>query len=268
MQRMNNDSKIFAVETVSSVCTKPSTEKRPNKGKHVYRFKESKSRTVLKKGWNRELASPPKADDDSSYIDGFYGILALATCTMACFTITLLPAHNAITNPEYWYEIIFSLSSWCLFNGITHIIAAKSIINPFNKTLMSVIIYLLVPFTLTGILAVGFIHLIWSLLLGYFEPFPFRWWLIAYFCIMVFFIRMWYEIPRQKREDTTFRKHCKAYIYLSVWTIAITVQLNCMSAVFGRVPLELQWLLLLYCCLKINIFFSREVLLYKRIISR
>ena len=240
----NNTSKIFNVQSVSPVCTKVPSVKRPNKRNQVYSFKHSKSRTVLKKAWNVKSVRNLKSDDevDSSGIDGFYGILALVICTMACFTITLLPAHNAITNPEYWYEIVFSLSLWLLFNGITHAIVAEGILNPFNQKLATVIINLLIPFVITGILGICLLHLIWSTFLGYFEPFPCRWWLIAYLCLLVLFIRLWNEFPRQRRRNPTFRNQCKNYICLVLWILVMTVQLNAISAVFGKVPLEFQWL--------------------------
>ena len=73
--------------------------------------------------------------DKSRLIDGIYGPVALVICISASFTVTLLPAQNVITNPEYWYEIFFSTSSFFFFLATATVIEAEIALNPFNKSI-------------------------------------------------------------------------------------------------------------------------------------
>ena len=85
-------------------------------------------------------------------------------------------------------------------------IAAESIIDPFNKRSIFVVLNLLIPVMFTGMLSDYIIHIFWSTVLGYFDPIPYRWWLVAYLSISVFYVRVWNEIPKEKCLDHKFRK--------------------------------------------------------------
>ena len=137
---------------------------------------------------------------------------------------------------------MFSSASWILFEVTANTIAAESIIDPFNKRSIFVVLNLLIPVMFTGMLSDYIIHIFWSTVLGYFDPIPYRWWLVAYLSISVFYVRVWNEIPKEKCLDHKFRKQCMWYICTISWIVFISVQLKCILVAFRKIPNAFQWL--------------------------
>ena len=111
----------------------------------------------------------------SRFIHIFYGPLALVILTLGCFSMTVLPVHNVIPNPEYWYEIIFSSTSVFFHMACCATIVAECTVNPFNKSKFWLIPDLFLAMKLVESLGYGIIHMICSIGLGYFEPCPKKW---------------------------------------------------------------------------------------------
>ena len=113
--------------------------------------------------------------DDSKFTNGLYGLLALLILIVSPFTITLLPVKNVLANPEYWYEILLSTTSHGLFLTIAVTIELNAFFNDlFNKGKMRMMAELFMAYKITEVVIFSFMHLIWSGILGYFEPVPFN----------------------------------------------------------------------------------------------
>lgn len=54
---------------------------------------------------------------DAQFTNCFYGLVALTIMIVSPFSVTLIPVHNVLKTPEYWYEMIFSTSSNILFTA-------------------------------------------------------------------------------------------------------------------------------------------------------
>ena len=189
---------------------------------------------------------PSKSNNDaqSRCIDGFYGPLALVICIASCFTITLAPASNILINPECWYELMLLTTGYHFFTSCALAIETKDTLNPFNKRALKVIGDLFLFCKATDILTLCLIHLIWSGLLGYFEPFPKRMNISFYITIIVVIVRLWYLIPKQKRMDAPFRKRCMFYLARHLWSVCIYFQLNIgLNILLSIVRSDMQWLI-------------------------
>ena len=184
-----------------------------------------------------------KIDHHFSYLDGLYGLLDLIIITASSFTVTLLPMHNAITTPEFWYEIIFSSSSFAFFFPASCGIGANTALNPFKKRLWMVIIDLFIVYMVSFALGFSLIHLLWSVIHGYFEPFPWRFALLTYPVNMVVLTRIWTLIPKEKRRDPVFRQKCLMYILYICWIQFISIQLWGMMLALAMVSPDIQWLI-------------------------
>ena len=181
---------------------------------------------------------------DVSYLNGLYGVLACVVGIASSFCITLIPRSNILTRPDSWYEII----SPFVFSGILCAafvaIRAEAIFNPFDTKTLIVVAKLSISFVITATAMIFGIHLIWSTILGYFEPFPFKCPLIVYLGYFAFVMTLLNVIPSQKRKIPKFRKQYKAYVYYLLWSVLIVaIQLILLSKLFDSVPLDLQWLL-------------------------
>ena len=121
---------------------------------------------------NKEIET--NDNDVFKNIHSLYGPLALLILTSASFSVALIPVHNVITHPEYWYEIIFSSFSSSFFMASCCVIGLETVLNPFNNRILQVFFDLFITFKLTEILMCCSIHIIWSTILRYIEPFPHR----------------------------------------------------------------------------------------------
>ena len=107
------NSKIFAVEPIFRETTKESGRKifrgreRVTNAQKVNRLRKLISEEKERKS-RFSRGSVPLENASLTYVDGLYGPLALVISISSSFLITILPAHNVLTKPNYWYEVIFS----------------------------------------------------------------------------------------------------------------------------------------------------------------
>ena len=113
-------------------------------------------------------------------------------------------------------------------------VRADAVLKPFNRHILSVISHLFVTYKTTEILIVCCSHLIWSNLLGYFEPFPFKLTLAIYPSYLVVFIKLWFLVPKQMRMDSVFQKRSMDFVYFNLWSLVVNLQLTGMTSLFDK----------------------------------
>lgn len=225
--------KIFTVLPAVSESIKSSNENNIRKAKVVHgnNLYRSGFSQILKGQQSLNHATLETKDDDTKYIYGIFGPIALIISISSCFTVTLLPAHNVLTSPEYWYEIIMPTSTHCLFAATLITIYLKIALNPFNKSTIMVAIDLFSCAMIAQIFGYSIIHIIWTTTLGYFEPFPGRQLIVAYLFLFAIYARIWKVFSLEKRGDPKFERRCKFSVLHGLWRIFITFLLVVMSGI-------------------------------------
>ena len=183
---------------------------------------------------------------DSKFSDCFYGLISLVIMVTASFSVTLLPVNNVLEKPEYWYELIFSTMLNPIYLACATAFAIENTMNGcINKRKMIVIMELYSSYKIAEIVSICLLHLIWSDISGYYEPFPHRQLLSRAVSFIAYITRLWHLMPKQIRIDTTFRKRWKAYIGCFCWGVFITKQLILIEFVLVIVPRDVQWIVAL-----------------------
>ena len=183
-------------------------------------------------------------DDDVQLTHMFYGPLTLVFLTTSSFSITLLPVNNVLLHPEYWYEIVFTTTSQAVFSAFYNCSFQDVLFSGLiTRSKMRVFLESFFCHKITEILVICFIHLLWSRILGYYEPFPFRQAITAYLSYLVVMVRGWYIVPKETRMDKEFRERCKSFTFGHLWAIFAAIQLNIIGQVLYDVPNYLQWIL-------------------------
>ena len=220
-------SNIFTVFPASEDCSKPSIKENENTN---YKFEKEYFIAGLfpKKHDILRITAESSSNDAivTSYVDGMYGPLALCIVISASFSVTMIPVHNVIQNPEYWYEITFSTLSRCFFLACCITNGAEGNLNLFKDQRIIVILNIFITKKVSEILGMCVIHLIWSIFLGYFEPFPYKYTVTTQISNVAFVTRFWFLIPYEKRIETSFRQKCKAYACWYLWIFIIGIQLT------------------------------------------
>ena len=65
--------------------------------------------------------------------NGLHGILTLIILIFAPFSITLIPMNNALFQPFYWYESMFSTFSFFLFSTLCAFDGVEATLEPFKS---------------------------------------------------------------------------------------------------------------------------------------
>ena len=238
MTMPREDSKIFTLEPVPRDTAIVSVRNISNASER--NIKLNRVRKLISKGKERKdifnRIVEPLDNTSLTYVDGLYGSLALVITFISSFPTLLIPGHNELINPNYWYKIFFtSLAGYFVWASFVAK-RADAVLKSFNKSMYSIIFHLFVALKATEILATCGLHLIWSTFLGFFEPFPFRCRLVTVLVShMTMVIRLWYLFSKEKRLDPMFRKRYWAFVCYLSWGCCILVQLAGMTKLFDKV---------------------------------
>ena len=248
-QKTLSDSKstILTVQNSPDVSLKHSNLKKSKREGIVLNSNLPIPGSLSKKRWilptSRKVTL--NKDDDIKLTHMFYGPLTLVFLTASSFSITLLPVNNVLLHPEYWYEIFFTTLSQAIFTAsqvATLIDSDVLFFVCFTKSKMRIFLELFFSVKITEILLICFIHLLWSRILGYYEPFPFRQSITSYLSGLVGIARAWNILPKETRMDKKFRERCKSFVFVSLWAICVRFQLNVIGLMLYDVPNYLQWI--------------------------
>ena len=163
---MDSTSQIFTIKNESRASIKLSADKKIRNKKISF----SRARIVLQiKRSLRQTNSSISNNDNSKFIHGFYGILAQIILIASPSFVMLIPVHNLLANPSYWYEIILTSTPYALFASTAWTLVVKSVLdNPFNKPTTRVIADISTSYKAIETLSVCLLHLIWSTFLGFY----------------------------------------------------------------------------------------------------
>ena len=179
------------------------------------------------------------------YIFLEFGYLLVALISIVPFT--LVPAHNLVQNPEYFYEIPLQ------FSHIPLILSAAFILNCstwMNVTYVKTWINLFLM-TVSGLIA-EFIcyatgHIVWTYVLNYQHPVPLNNYMYWYIIIGCIFNTLYFLFPKQMRSHGTFEKRLRYTILALMWQIqGVTFIHAVLAAVLLEFQSNYQWVIAIF----------------------
>ena len=182
----------------------------------------------------------------------FFG--ALSVCILSFLSLTLIPYHNVILFPYYWYESIsiYILGAVPSCVGV-FAIHVKMIFDYEDMTRPSVIMKIFLLWTIALAFTHSLVHLLWSFCLGYNSPIPFSLFIDFYFAFITSWTGIWYLFPRNIRSNPTFCNRFKAYFLYVLWCANVTDLTSIVFEGFKEVNRELcsiigydmQWMIVI-----------------------
>ena len=146
------------------------------------------------------------------------GVITL--CVSSFLSITLIPYHNVILFPSYWYEAIaiLELGGRPGYFGLL-LVHGKMILEYQEVMKPSLIVTTYVVIFLLGVVIKTCEHLLWTLGMGYNSPIPFSLAIDSFFAWFVCLMIGRYILSKSIRfsEDPAFRKRVKAYVIYTFW---------------------------------------------------
>ena len=168
-------------------------------------------------------------------------------------TITLLPHHDVIDDPKYWYESIYVLaigfpaaaSGYMAYNFFY--LLNIDLGEPWRMTT-----YLFLSGMFTAVICVSTCYILWSKYLGYPYPIPFQGYMIGNVIWSTMIITSWFLFPNHWRQNVTIRNRIKYCILLAYVASFIEISYKLYAELFIIVPQNYQW------TIAIVLFLARE----------
>ena len=181
-------------------------------------------------------------ENDWSYWDLLYAMAALAICLAFTIPITLIPQHNAIESPEYWYELMMPttvcvLLYWSVLAVMRFMVFFKDIQSLATfKTWISIFLAFTIPYNL----AYSVFYVIWTYGLGFNHPLPFVGYLSLFPMFPAVFTTIWHRFPLEFRVNPVTRKRLISYLlYMSVFYFAC-MERNILNIIMVILPTDFQ----------------------------
>ena len=195
-----------------------------------------------------------KQSDRISWKYMLYDLVGLIGAILSTSIYTVIPHHNVIVNPRYWYELLLQVQFNVLPLWSSNIIlrcdswmdiaSVKTFKNFF-------ILWLSGSVNISLLFSVYYIT--WSLFFNYQWPIPFLGILLAYPTIFVLYVTLWFRFPKPWRLNTKFKGRLKSFMLATGYYQCLMLQYMFIKKSLLMVPPEYQW------CVSIILPFTREV---------
>ena len=176
-----------------------------------------------------------------NYLNFLYIFVMIGSCTLLTSVVTLIPRHNSILYPVYWYEPMIMMSMTFLVKGTANVML-DCVIYFKAKFFFSMRNYLsLLSYNILGYATIySSSYLIWVIYLKHHNPMPF----VGYcgFGVWVFsFLQIWFLFPSSIREERSFPTKMLAYMMFSLWFLVMSIQISGITIAVGMLSQDLQW---------------------------
>ena len=169
--------------------------------------------------------------------------LILGLCVIHTSIQTLIPRHNSIVYPEYWYEgmiaFVFAVS---IPNGANMLLDFYCITGEKSSLVSHLLCKLMCSFAITFIASHCLCDLIWTVYLGQYRPLPFIG-LSGFISVLLTYGLFWFKYTKKLREEPKVNKKIRYFIKYKLWLLFLQFQNNGVSMIFKKLPSNLQWLI-------------------------
>lgn len=177
-----------------------------------------------------------------------YGIASIVGPVASTIVYTLIPCHNVISFPEYWYELplqgAFSLGPiWCCY--IIYLCSSYMNIR-YIRTMQNFWRMWFITGA-TTFFSVLISYLIWVYALHYRYPVPLTGYLIILSGLMISsLVTLWNMFPQKWRKNEEFRQRLIRFNYVFLFQQFTTVEYGIITSVLLAVPINYQWIVAIF----------------------
>ena len=180
---------------------------------------------------------------DGSLLNGLYGILLIGLCVIFASPILLLPQHNVITSPQYWYEgMITGCLSFVLSLTLDTLIALKFYFKIGYIISIRLFLCLYIAAAIAAIIPYTLSYLIWTTILGYYPPIPYIL-LLGYIQFLVQYLTLYFLLPKHLATEREFHRKLLAFMFSRLTVMFVDIQYKMCTFLFTYLDLKLQWIL-------------------------
>ena len=177
----------------------------------------------------------------SKYI--IYDLVGIIATLLSTCIYTLIPYHNIIEHPQYWYEFPLQIQG-----NMLPIWASNIVLRCYSWMNLSYIKQLRHVFTLWFVVSIvtwGLfctLYILWTYFLHYQWPLPFICVVYGYPAIFVLYFTLWHILPYEWRKDDAFKRRLKYFMLATGFYQGIALQYQIIAKLFSIVSEDYQWI--------------------------
>ena len=138
---------------------------------------------------------------------------------LSTFPMTLVPSHDLVKCPEYWYESLYYVTVSAIGTCFLNSCLSGYFLNiDYTLKLKNIAIISVICIVLANSTAVV-THYLWTSVLTYQYPIPFLGIALWFFMTFPLFTLMWFNFPKEWRQDNEFRMRVK--YFACFWAIVL-----------------------------------------------
>ena len=187
--------------------------------------------------------NPSSISEKVGYWNGAYMIGVMLGCVILNAVITIIPQHNVIKEPQYWFElpICYVLGMWLSALGM-RVIESSVILNCSEFKSLKVIIDIMLTSGIAQFSVTGLLYLGWTRIMKLNYPIPFISYVSGYPVYGIIILRIWKKFPLHLRNDQVLRKKLKFYILYVAYALVLQLQLKFLSKLTIKINPNIQWI--------------------------
>ena len=136
--------------------------------------------------------------DKLSLLKFGFGILAtILVSSVSTFHFTLIPLHNAILYPSYWYETLFLFPVWYIWVAFYFTYVFGSYLNVVYIKRYRHVLVIFVSITMTSFVVIPVGYCFWTYALRLQYPFPWFGYIMSYNMLIVVLVTLWFRFPKE-----------------------------------------------------------------------
>jgi hypothetical protein len=167
-------------------------------------------------------------------------VVCILVTSASSFAFTLIPVHNLMLYPSYWYEFIFQGITWCIWIGIFYTYVNGYYLNiEYIKGIRHTVVFFL-AMIMSAVLVFICVYFIWTCALHFCFPMPFLGHAVYFSINFVAIILFWLRFPIGWKKNSRFRRRLKFWTLGISYAILIPVQYQLASILIIKYQNEYQ----------------------------
>ena len=193
----------------------------------------------------QDILMPPSVKfSDACIWNSLYLFIILVSSILLTIPSTLLPLHNAIKHPKYWWELIIPAAVGVpIYDALNMVLECQLIFTFEIFKSFKVFLRLYCLNSLTIIITIVVCFIIWTVWMGNNHPIPFLGGILYVVSIITQCITLWFQFPYQLRIKNEVRDRIWAYLLYRLWFRFYGVQTIGLKTMMVMLPLEIQWIM-------------------------
>ena len=192
-----------------------------------------------------------------SWTKGFLTVIGIIIASLiSTLYLTVVPAHDVVQNPQYWYEILYHGTIGHISISIGFCVPASWFMNISQMRKPRTLAIVCLISNVVGNTWVLLNYIVWTHILHFEYPVPFLGYTHYGIDVIISIIALYFNYPKSWRNDSTFKTRMKFSLVLVQYLIILDIANTIVTEILREFPNQYQPIIALLLPL------NREIILF------